>query len=85
VLLAGSCELTVCGLFSAVSVYTSEPLVVPFAAGVNVTLTVQLAPAARPEPQVLLEIAKRALTVMLEKLRAASPVLVSITLLGKLT
>lgn len=77
-------RLTVCGLFRAVSVNISVPLIVPFAAGVNVTPTVQLAPAARLAPHVLLEIAKLALAVMLEKLRDAPPLLVSVTVLAEL-
>ena len=34
-------RLTVCGLFAAESVNVSVPVMVPFTAGVNVTLTVQ--------------------------------------------
>lgn len=77
-------RLTVCGLFRAVSVNVSVPFSVPFTAGVNVTETAQLAPAARLAPHVLLEIAKLALTPMLEKLRAAPPLLVSVTVLAEL-
>jgi|SRR5579863_7500773 len=46
-------KLTVCGLFEAPSVKVSVPLLVPPTVGVNVTPTVQLAPAPRLEPQVL--------------------------------
>ena len=45
-------RLTVCGLFAAESVNVSVPVMVPFTAGVNVTLTVQLAPPLTLDPQV---------------------------------
>ncbi len=47
-------KLIVCGLPGASSVTVTAPLLVPVAAGVNVTLIVQLAPAATLLPQVLL-------------------------------
>jgi len=50
-------RLTVCGLFAAESVNVSLPVMVPFTAGVNVMLTVQLAPPPMPEPQVFAVIA----------------------------
>ena len=45
----------------------SEPVAVPAATGVKVTPTVQLAPAAMLDPQVLLATAKFALVAMLVK------------------
>jgi hypothetical protein len=73
-------KLTVCGLLLALSVMVSVPATVPALAEVNVTLIVQLAPAARLEPQVLVWV-KLALgeTVMLEMVREAFPELVSVT------
>jgi len=50
-------RFTVCGLLTALSVKVSVPPAAPSADGVNVTLTVQLAPAAMPVPQVLPEMA----------------------------
>ena len=47
-------RLTVCGLFAALSVKVRVPVAAPVAVGVNVTPTVQLAPAAMLAPQVLL-------------------------------
>ena len=44
---------TVCGLPAALSVIVRVPLIVPDEAGENVTETVQLDPAVRLEPQVL--------------------------------
>jgi hypothetical protein len=55
-----------------------EPLREPVALGVKVTLRVQLAPAARLEPQVLVW-AKSPLTVMLVIVRVALPVFFSAT------
>jgi hypothetical protein len=74
-------RLTVCGLFTALSLNISVPVSLPFAAGVNVTATVQLAPGARFVPQVLLAIAKPALTLKLVKKRDAPPLLVSVTVM----
>jgi hypothetical protein len=51
-------RLTVCGLLIALSAKLSVPVAAPVAAGVNVTPTVQLAPAAMLGPQVLLAMAK---------------------------
>jgi hypothetical protein len=45
-------RLTVCGLFAAESVNVKVPVMVPFTAGVNVTLTVQLTPPLTLDPQV---------------------------------
>ena len=46
-------RLTACGLPLALSVMLSEAVRLPLAAGVKVTLMVQLAPAATELPQVL--------------------------------
>jgi hypothetical protein len=43
---------TVCGLSAALSAHESVPFKLPVLPGVNVTLTVQLAPDARVELQV---------------------------------
>jgi hypothetical protein len=63
----------------ALSVMVNEPLLEPLAVGVKVTLKVQLALAARLEPQVLVW-EKSPLTVMLVMLRTALPVLLRVTL-----
>lgn len=63
-------KLTLCGLFSALSVNVNVPEAAPVAVGLNVTPTEQLAPAAMLDPQVLVPIAKPALAAMLEKLSA---------------
>ena len=70
---------TVCGLPTALSVMVKVPVLVPEAVGLKVTLRVQLALAARLEPQVL-DCAKSPLTVMLEIVRVAFPVFLSVTL-----
>jgi hypothetical protein len=44
---------TFCGLFEAESVKVKVPVRVPAAVGVKITLTVQLEPAARLVPQLL--------------------------------
>ena len=44
-------RLADCGLLVALSVTVNVPPCVPVAVGVNVTLMVQLEPAATPEPQ----------------------------------
>ena len=62
----------------SLSVIVIEPLREPVALGVKVTLRVQLAPAARLEPQVLVW-AKSPLTVMLVIVRVALPVFFSAT------
>ena len=74
---------TVCGLPVALSVKVMVPGWLPVAVGVNVTLIVQLAPAATELPQVLLS-AYCALAVMLVTLSAAVPVLVSVTVCAAL-
>ena len=70
---------TVCGLPTALSVMVTTPVLVPVAVGLKVTLRVQLAPAATFEPQVLVW-EKSPLAVMPVMLRAAFPVLLSVTL-----
>lgn len=57
-------RLTVWGLFPASSVNVSVPVAVPVAMGENVTPTVQVAPAAILDPQVLLAIKKPALVTI---------------------
>jgi hypothetical protein len=57
----------------------TAPVLPPVAVGLKVTLRVQLALAAMLEPQVLVW-EKSPLTVMLVTLRAALPVLLSVTL-----
>ena len=63
----------------ALSVMVTAPVLVPVAVGLKVTLRVQLALAARLEPQVLVW-EKSPLTVMLVMPRVALPVLRSVTL-----
>src|SRR6266550_3703190 len=75
---------TICGLFGALSVNDSVPLRAPFLVGVKVTLAAQFAPAATVAPQVLLEMWKSPLAVMLEIFSVAVPVLVSVTVWGEL-
>jgi hypothetical protein len=55
---------------TALSVKVRVPLTLPIADGVNLTPTVQAAPAASPTRQLLPAIVKPALAAMLEKLRA---------------
>ena len=61
------------------SVMVIEPLREPVAVGVKVTLRVQLAPAPRLEPQLLVW-EKSPLAVMLVMPRAALPAFLSVTL-----
>ena len=60
------------------SLMVTEPVSVPAAFGVNVTLMLQLAPAARLAPQLLVS-AKAPETLMLVMLNAAVPVLLRVT------
>ena len=71
-------RLTACGLPAALSVIVIEPVLLPAAVGVKVTLKAQFAPAAKLDPQVL-SCAKSPLTTILEMLNAAVPVLVNVT------
>jgi hypothetical protein len=64
-------RLNVCGLVTALSVRVSVPFTVPATVGENVTLTVQLAPAARLAPHVLLDTLKLAPAAILVKPIAA--------------
>ena len=76
-------RLTVCGLPAALSVMLTEAMRVPGPEGVNVTLAVQVAPAASELPHVLVRVKSPALapvTRMLVMLKAALPVLVAVTL-----
>jgi hypothetical protein len=72
-------RLTVWVAGLALSVMVTAPLRVPAAVGLKVTLSVQVALAARLEPQVLVW-EKSPLAVMLEMLRVAPPVFLSVTL-----
>src|SRR5882724_10534346 len=77
-------RVTICGLFGALSVNDNVPLRAPFLVGVKVTLTAQFAPAATVAPQVLLEIWKSPLAVILEMFSVALPTFVSVTVCGAL-
>jgi hypothetical protein len=76
-------KLTLCGLLLALSVRVSEPVRLAAAVGVKVTVMVQLAPAARLVPQVLVW-AKSPLAVMLLRLKADWPVLDKVRVFGLL-
>ena len=67
-----------CGLPVALSVMVMAPVLVPVAVGVNVTLMVQLAPAATGVPQVVVW-AKSPLGTILVMFSNAVPVFVSVT------
>jgi hypothetical protein len=69
---------TVCGLPDALSVTEIVPLRLPEIVGVNVTFTMQFAPAATVEPQLFVS-AKFALALMFEMVNVAVPELVSVT------
>jgi len=71
-------RFTTCGLLAALSVMVNDPVLLPATVGVKVTLMVQLAPAARLEPQVL-SCAKLPVATILEMVSAAVPVLVNVT------
>ena len=77
-------RLTVCGLVIAVSVNVRTPAAEPRAVGVNVTPTVQLAPAATLAPHVLLATANGPLAVILVKLSATFRRFVTVTVLAEL-
>ncbi len=74
---------TLCGLPAASSVIVTEPMRVPVAVGVKLTLMVQLAPAAIDVPQLLL-CEKSPPTTMEEMFSVALPVLLSVTLCAAL-
>jgi len=74
-------RLTLCGLPDALSVRVTEAVKAPAAAGLKVTLIVQLAPEATLDPQVLVSAKSLALvpeTAMLLTLKAPFPELVSV-------
>ena len=76
-------RLTVCGLPVALSVIVTAAVRAPLAAGVNVTLIVQFAPAPTELPQVLVwakSLAFVPVRARLEIVSAALPVLVSVIL-----
>ena len=70
---------TLCGLLLALSVTTNDAVTAPGEEGVNVTLMVQLAPAARPVPQLF--VCEKLLTVvaMLPIVSEMVPVLLRVT------
>ena len=75
-------RLTICGLPLALSVMLTEAVRLPLAAGVNVTLIVQLAPPATELPHVLVCAKLLALvpvSARLVMLKAALPVLLRVT------
>src|SRR5438067_12118010 len=75
-------KATLSGLSAALSVIVRLPVRFPPAAGTNVMLIVQLAPAATLEPQVLVSAKSAAFapeTAMLEIVRLAFPVFVGLT------
>jgi hypothetical protein len=74
---------TVCGLPVALSVTVIVPPWLPVVVGVNVTLMMQLPPAATEAPQALVS-AYGALATMLVTLNAAAPPLVSVMLCAAL-
>ena len=76
-------RLTICGLLKALSVIVNEPVLLPDAVGVKVTLMVQVAPEARLVPQVLIW-AKSPVVTMLVMVRVPEPVLLMVTDWGAL-
>lgn len=75
-------RVTVCGLPAALSAMVNVAVRLPAAAGVNVTLIVQVPPPASELPQVLVWEKSPPLvpvTVMLVKLKVALPLLVTVT------
>lgn len=80
-------RLTLCGLPDALSETVSAAARLPVAPGVKLTLKLQLAPAATELPHVFVSAKSPALaplTVTLVTLRAALPLLVSVTLFAEL-
>ena len=73
----------ICGLLAALSVKLTEPTALPAVVGVKVTLMVQIPPAVRDEPQVLV-CAKGAVAVIEARVRVAVPVLVTVTICAAL-
>jgi hypothetical protein len=72
-----------CGLSGALSAIVREPNRRPADVGVKVTVIVQLAPALRLLPQLLVS-AKSPEAAIFETASAAAPVLVSVTVCGAL-
>src|SRR5260370_9278839 len=70
---------TVCGLLGALSVSVKEPVRVPVAEGVNLTLIVQLAPAAKEVPQVPTPAKAKSPLMAVLSVRVALPVFVTVT------
>jgi hypothetical protein len=60
-------RFTICGLFAALSVKVSVPVRMPVKVGMNVTPTLQFAPAAMLDPQVFVAIEKSPVVAMLVK------------------
>jgi len=75
-------KVTICGEFDAVSVIVITPGMLPVVAGVNVRLTVQLAPAPSVLPQVVLDCAKSPDAGEIESEVEAVPVFFTVTTLG---
>ena len=76
-------RLTACGLPLALSAMLTDPARLPLAEGVNVTLIVQLPPAATELPQLLLcakSLAFVPVTARLLMISAAFPPFVNVTL-----
>jgi hypothetical protein len=71
-------SITFCGLLGALSVMLRVPVVFPAAVGLKVTDMVQLVPAPREVPQVLV-CEKAPSTAMLEIFSAMPPMLLSVT------
>src|SRR5579859_936271 len=76
-------KLITCGLPQALSVIVTVPNRGPKTVGVEVIERVQTAPGRTLEPQSLVT-AKSPVAVMLESPRVASPLLVSLTVMGEL-
>jgi hypothetical protein len=77
-------RLIVCGESGALSLIASEPVSAPFTEGVKVTFTLQVAPAARLEPHVLVAIAKLPVAAIEVILTDAELVFLNVTALEAL-
>lgn len=75
---------TVCGLVPLTSLIVRLPVAAPFAFGVNVTVIVQLLPAAKLAAQLVLDTAKTLVVAMFVTGSAAVPLFRSVTVLGGL-
>ena len=79
-------RVTTCGLDGSESVKVKVPVAVPMLVGVNVRVTVQLAPPAKlPVGQVVAVCANGAATTVRIEVTANVPVLVSVTVIAELT